>query len=54
MTFTFLTFGGGLLSRIMKGLRLVCYSFMDVNRRHENPGSGTKDIITHDTANSIS
>ena len=33
---------------------LVCYGFMDVNRRHENPGSETKDIITHDTANSIS
>ena len=35
-------------------INLVCYSFMDVSRRHENPGSGTKDIITHDTANSIS
>ena len=35
-------------------INLVCYSSMDVNRRHENPGSGTKDIITHDTANSVS
>lgn len=34
--------------------KLICCIFIDAPRRHEIPGSDTKDIITHSSARSMS
>lgn len=34
--------------------KLVCHSFLDTGRRHEIPGSKTKNFITHDTVSTLS
>lgn len=36
------------------GDKLPYHNFIDAGRRHEAPGSETKNFITHDTADSMS